>query len=83
MAQPASRATARVKLIFIFASLCWAGPVLNYIDASEAPRPGPHHVGVPDYIISEWPNDLVGIRTFLAGQRPRQPALAALELGRR
>jgi hypothetical protein len=32
------------------------------LSASEAPKPGRHHVGTPGDIISECPGELVGIR---------------------
>jgi hypothetical protein len=35
------------------------------LSASEAPKPGRHHVGTPGDIISECPGDFVGIRTVV------------------
>ena len=43
-------------LINCFATRCQKSP------ASEAPRPGRHHVGITGGIISECPGDFVGIR---------------------
>ena len=51
-------------LINCFATRCQKSP------ASEAPRPGRHHVGITGGIISECPGDFVGIR-IRHGRGPR------------
>ena len=51
--------------------------------ASEAPRPGRHHVGITGGIISEYPGDFVGIR--IVSEHVRLPGLVLVlpEVGER